>query len=170
MSPCRMADGNNTTQIKGKFFCQHTQMINSRSDVLERAWPSTSRVVDPAVFYIPTCYAEARQSRRKRRGVRKVRDEVAKFGFPAAPMNDHGNGNRCCAFRQPQVAELKRITAVLNSLARRCGEAVYLYRTEKLSRATEWITVSTTTSGAHFNDLIRTPLRIRGCVVDEPQL
>ena len=91
MPACRMPNNDYTVQIKGVCFGQHAQVINGVGDILKGTGPSTAWVISLAIFYIPRCYTEARQSRGKSRCVLEVSNEVPMSGLPAPSMNDNGN-------------------------------------------------------------------------------
>jgi hypothetical protein len=61
-------------------------------------------------------YSDARQSRGKGRCVLKVSNEVTNPGLPATPMNDNGNWTPFRGLWQSQIAKLKRVTTVLDSI------------------------------------------------------
>ena len=91
MPACRMANNDYTVQIEGVCFGQHTQVINGIGNILKGTGPSTAWVISLTIFYIPRCYAEARQNRGERRRVLEVSNEVPMSELPAPSMNDNGN-------------------------------------------------------------------------------
>src|SRR5262245_29229360 len=111
MAARRMANGDHPIEVERIGLRNLSQMIGGSRHVFKSARPAPALIADPAVFDAPGRDAGLGERRAQMAHIRK-----AVLRHPTPAMNHDGDGMRPRALGQSQVAELKFVRAVSQTM------------------------------------------------------